>query len=167
MFKIRFLLFPVITFANINCKRDKILCHMLRNSPKLDKKYALKVSDIIYKYSKLYKINPFLISAIFSQESRYNNKAINYTTGLSKDFKPVRVGMDYAIGQINFRTAIRYDIQIEHLTDNLEYSIQSAIKILSGFKKRYGKTDQFWWTRYNASSRHHREKYKEDVLRWF
>ena len=78
----------------------------------------------------------------------------------------VGVCTDFGISQIYYKTARSFDFDLELLTTDLTYSIEAGAKVLVDFKKRYGRRELDWWTRFNASSPIKRQKYKELVERW-
>jgi hypothetical protein len=65
-----------------------------------------------------------------------------------------RVCTDFGISQIHIATAKLegYSFDIDKLTTDLEYSIESGIKVLSYFHKRYSKKEKDWWVRYNCGA---------------
>ena len=55
--------------AEIDCSRHKIFCHIKQLRPKMKKKEAMKLSNLIYKYSRQYGTDPRISVAIGMQES--------------------------------------------------------------------------------------------------
>jgi soluble lytic murein transglycosylase-like protein len=158
--------FPV--HAKVNCKKHPVYCQIVKNKPGINKRYARRLSDKIYKYTKKYRINKRLFTAMLMQESRYNLKAKNCTVGLDETFKENKVCQDYGIGQISYITA-RYDsykFDMERLTTDLDYSIKASLTVLKDIKDSYGRKEEFYWTRYNARSPKKRTEYQIAVERW-
>lgn len=177
--------------AKISCSRHPIYCQIKKNKPKINKKYAMTLSNIIYKVTHKYNIPPRIFTAILAQESGYSLKAKGCHRGLAKqeikvyytehywapyteykkekryEMKEIKVCSDFGIGQIYFKTAKSFGFNINKLTTNLEYSVNAAAKVLSGFKKRYERREVMWWTRYNARNKIKRRIYKELVKRYF
>jgi len=77
-----------------------------------------------------------------------------------------KVCADFGIGQIWFKTANTYKFDMERLLTDLEYSVEAGAIVLKDFMKRYSKREEFWWTRYNASSINKRKKYQRLVERY-
>jgi soluble lytic murein transglycosylase-like protein len=127
---------------------------IVRNKPQIKHKYALKLAKVIYKASKAYKIKPKLVTAILAQESSYNLKVVN------------KKSRDFGISQINYKTAKRYHFNIHKLTTNLKYSVKAGVIILHHLKQLYSTKEKYWWTRYNASNKYKRYKYRKLVMRY-
>jgi len=162
-----------------NCEKHPIYCQIINNrtsksgKTSINKRYAMKLSNIIHKAAIKYKIPANIYTAILMQESRYSLKAKGCHSGLRQEtidnkvqLIETRICSDFGISQIYYKTARRYKLDIHLLTTDLQYSIEAGAKVLSGFKKRYSKRETDWWTRYNASSRVKRKIYKELVERF-
>lgn len=160
--------------ASTNCEKHPIYCQIVNNNPNIKKTYAFKLSNVIFKKSKKYKIDPTILTAIFAQESMYKLGAKNCTKGLKKSqahpkgyVGPIKVCTDFGIGQIHYRTADNFNFNLEKLTRDMDYSVNAAAVVLKDFQKRYKHREENWWTRYNASSPNARAKYKQLVERFF
>lgn len=181
------ILFPSFSFAKVDCDDHPIYCQIHRNNPTLDLKYAMNLSNIIYKAAKKHKVNARILTAIYAQESMYVNETKNCTTGIfhieaafveadiPKDMKdrmlamtaePITVCTDFGIGQIWYRTAAKMGIDLNRIILDLEYSVDKSAEILADFYQRYGHREKDWWTRYNASSRKKRDVYLNLVERY-
>lgn len=151
-------------------KNNPIYHSILVLNPKIDKRDAFKYSNIIYKYSNLYKIDPFLIVAISRQESYINLNTvreviisdIELDKKTNKFIKKVEV-TDFCMMQINKQNVISKNLDPERLIRDPDYCIHEGVKILNFFKK-FSESEEFWWTRYNSPSDNHREIYKKYVL---
>lgn len=193
---------PILSEAK-DCSKHPIYCQIVRNSPKINKKYAMRLSNVIYKYTRKYNLDKTIFTAILAQESMYRLDAINCHKGIRWDeaFKAKTVGMevfnkcldkaeigtkefvncvndsheytkttvcsDFGIGQIYYKTVEGYGFELDKLMEDLDYSVKAAAQVLHDFKKRYGKRESDYWTRYNASSKEKREIYKHLVVRYF
>ncbi len=132
--------------AEVDCEVHQIYCHIVKNKPSINKAYAMKLSNIIYKKALKYDLDPKLYSAIIAQESSYSLTAKNCTRGIdTKTKKESVVCSDFGISQIHYNTVKRFDFQIEKLTLDLDYSVEAGMKVLKGFKKRYSKKEPTWW----------------------
>ena len=77
------------------------------------------------------------------------------------------VVVDYGIGQINHKTIKNFNFDQKKLLSDLTYSVEAAAVVLADFKRMYGKKEETYWTRYNASSPTKREVYRVLVARYF
>lgn len=136
------------------CAQNPIYCQIVKNKPTINRKYAMKLSNLIYKITKNHNINAHSFTAILAQESMYKNKVFN------------KKSKDYGIAQINIHTAKRFGFKPKKLLNNLEYSLKAGAIILADLKKRYGKKEKYYWTRYNSFRKINREKYKKLVMRY-
>lgn len=154
----------------VNENKNPIYKSIMILNPDLPRKDAMVYSNIIYKYSKVYKIDPFLIVAIARQESRINLSAVRksesnniiYNKISNKFVKEIEL-TDFCMMQIHKSNIISKNLNPEKLLNDPEYCIHEGIKILNFFKN-ISKNDEFWWTRYNSSKDNHREIYKNYVL---
>lgn len=156
-----------VSASELDCKKHPSYCQIVKNRPNISKKYAMKVSNAIHQAARKFNVDKKLYTAILAQESMYSVGAKNCKKGLDAQNRPVSVCFDYGISQINWRTAKRYELNLDSLTSDLKYSIEAGARILRDFKKRYGKKELNWWTRYNSSTEKHRLEYERKVKRWF
>jgi len=157
----------------VECNKHPIYCQIVSNRPSIERSYAFKLSNIIAKKTRKYKINSNVFTAILAQESMYRVGAKNCTRGLRESdvhpkgyVGPIKVCTDFGIGQIYYKTANSHDFNLDKLTTDMDYSVEAAAIVLTSFKKRYGKKESDWWTRYNASNRNARTKYKALVKKF-
>lgn len=75
----------LVNLARANdCNKHPIFCQIVKNKKNIDKEYALKLSNVIYKVSKDYHIPPRLFTAILMQESGYTLATTHKYKGLRK-----------------------------------------------------------------------------------
>jgi hypothetical protein len=152
-----------------DCSKHKIFCQIRKNNPKVTKEYAMQLSNIIHSVTKKYNLRPHIYTAILAQESMYQLKAINCTTGvkLYDANNPLNeeeiVCVDFGISQINYKTAKAYEFDLTKLVSD---SIEAGAIVLSDMKKRYHEDDIHYWTRYNSSKKTFREEYRRLVERF-
>lgn len=163
----------VSAYGKTNLTRNPIYHSITILNKKLDKKLAYEYSNIISKYSKRYKINPFLVVAISRQEShiRLNTTREKSISGIvyeedKKRFIKVIEITDFCMMQIHKSNVISKKLDHTRLLKDSDYCIHEGIKVLVGFKRLKDK-DKFWWTRYNAYSDDRREAYKWDVTKHY
>ena len=136
----------------MDCDKHPIYCQIKKNKPSLDNKYAMKVSNIVYKMHRKYHIPTRIFTAILNQESGYSLKAKGCHKGMMGNVE-ARICSDFGIAQIYYRTAQRYKMDLPKLTTDLEYSIEAGAIVLADFMNRYEAKDAEWYLRYNCGSR--------------
>lgn len=114
--------------------------HVLKNYPKIDKAYADRLSQAIYRASTAHNLNPLKVSAILRQECHYRLKCINAVT------------KDYGIGQINVKTIAAFKFDKTKLLTDLDYSVEAAVLVLADFKRMFGHKEKDWFCRYNVGT---------------
>jgi len=161
-----------------DCLQHPIYCKIKENNPKLEKSYAMKLSNLIYKAANKYNIDANIYTAILAQESLYNLEAVNCTKGFRDPFPGEatiqvypyyhegKVCTDFGISQIHFKTIKSYQFDTKKLVSDLEYSVNAGAEVLSDMKRMYQSQETDYWTRYNSSKRHKREIYKQLVERF-
>ena len=162
-------IFSTIAYG-YDVKNNPIYHSILVLNPKISKTDAFKYSNIIYKYSNAYKIDPFLIVAITRQESYINLNTVREVVisdiqldkKSNKFIKKIEV-TDFCMMQINKQNVISKNLDPERLINDPDYCIHEGVKILNFFKK-FSESEEFWWTRYNSPNDSHREIYKKYVL---
>lgn len=174
---IRFILIFLVSFSAyaVDCSKHPIYCQIINNKPKINKKYAMKLSNVIYKMHRKYHIPSRVFTAILMQESRYTLKINGCHKGLvlpdcdnlegpesirvkcrhepNSFMKEVKVCADFGISQIWFKTAQRFNIDISKLTTDLDYSVEAGARVLHDLMERYEAKDNDWWVRYNCGTR--------------
>ncbi len=167
-----FLLLSSFPVEATDCDKHPIFCQIKKNSPKINNKKAMDLSNVIYKVTKKYDISSNILTAIFAQESAYNIGAENCMTGLEKSalkegkMVETTVCFDFGIGQINWKNVKNRKWDIVRLMSDYDYSVESAAIVLSEFKNRFKKWDETYWTRYNARNTIKRELYRKLVERY-
>lgn len=80
--KLLILLWPLVSLAKVNLAKNPIYAQIVTNKPSINKDYALKLSNLIHKYSKLYNFDSNIFTAILAQESMYRLETKACTKGL-------------------------------------------------------------------------------------
>jgi hypothetical protein len=80
--KLLILLWPLVSLAKVDPAKNPIYAQIVTNKPSINKDYALKLSNLIHKYSKLYNFDSNIFTAILAQESMYRLEAKACTKGL-------------------------------------------------------------------------------------
>lgn len=190
------ILFFFLFFSTFGNDKNPIFTRILKIQPNLDKKYAFKISNEIYRCHKEINFDKYLLVAIYNQESSLRVDSINSTEGflnqgslkkISKILKNnkiddnkvndildkinkniFKVDHDFGIAQISYRNIIRlkYCSDKEKLISDTNYSIKCSCNILKNLKKKYFK-ERNWWTRYFSSTPKLRGQYFEKVMRFY
>lgn len=75
--------------------------------------------------------------------------------------------LDVGLTQINFRTAERFELDLDLLLTDMDYSVNAGALVLGKMRQRWEKKEPiFWWSRYNASNPSKRKQYQQLVERW-
>ena len=145
-------LFTISAFGQ-DLKKHPIYAQIIKNKPGIDKEYAMEVSNIIYKMHKKYHIPSRIFTAILMQESGYSLKAKGKHCGYTKELERECIYSDYGISQIHYITAELWGFDVNKLTIDLEYSVESGAKVLHDVMKRFKSKDDDYWVRYNCGFR--------------
>jgi len=139
--------------AEVDCKIHAVYCQITRNHPTLNKNYAMRLSNEIFKVTRKYDIPANIFTAMLMQESRYRLSARGCHSGIPRDSvigEVVTICSDFGITMINYKTAREYKFDIHRLTTDLSYSVESGAIVLSWFKDTYAHKEIDWWVRYNC-----------------
>lgn len=165
-------------FGKVDCKRHKLYCKIIKLQPTINKAFALKLSNKIYRKAKKYKMNPFLSLAIINQESSLRNlnsfkrSVIGETTHCStyQCFKTTVIRqeiLDLGITQINVASAKYYGFDIDKLAAlNIDYALEAHFVILKEKIRECSRFGDTAWACYHSATPKHREKYIKAVRRF-
>lgn len=143
----------------VDCDKHKIYCKVIELQPKIDKAFAMELSNIIYKKSKKYDIDPMLSVAILNQES-----SLRHVNSVHDTKHGMRV--DLSIAQINLRTANNLKLDIGRLVDgDVDYALECHFAILKA-KIKMCKDQQHSWACYHSKTPEHKEAYRIKVQRF-
>lgn len=157
--------------GTIDCRQHRIYCKITKLKPSIDSKLAMELSNLIYKYSKVYKIDPFVTVAIVMQESGFARKD-RKTWGLvdiNGIETPTIVVTDVTLYQFHIKTINHYGLDLNKLRTNLEYATDSHFKILKdkiNLCKKRGVSSSVAWSCYHSTTDKLRKRYIEDVSRY-
>lgn len=161
------------TALGVDCNRHKVYCKITKLNKHIDKDFAMKLSNMIYRKAKKYKTDPMVSVAIAMQESSIRNinrheTAVNhYECYHLKICEPIKTISDVGIFQIHVNTAKHYDIDIHRLLTDIEYQVESHMKILSSkIKLCKRKGIKTVWSCYHSVTPKHRNKYVRMVGRY-
>ena len=137
--------------------------------PSLGYDSALELSNSFYRISKKYQLDPRMLVSIAYQESSLElgavRKVSGYNMSKSAGYAEVTIGSDFCMMQINYHNIRAYELDIERLLSDVAYCVESGAMILKSFEKRFGKLEEYWWTRYNSCTPAYREMYQKLVTK--
>jgi len=169
----RFLLLFLLSWSawGVDCSKHKIYCHIKRLKPRIDSKFAMSLSNLLYKYSKKYKINPHVSVAIIMQESSFRNKDRIVRAYVDRDGVevPEYVVTDVSMYQFHVDTIENFKLDTERLRTDLEYATEQHFKLLAKkikvcSNRGIGKNKA--WACYHSYTRKHMNKYYKLVGRY-
>ncbi len=168
-------LMPGTLYAQ-DCKTNKLYCSILKFDNTLDKDWAFKFSNTLYKKAKENNIDPNISLAILMQESSLKN--INTFTSKIKIQKSCNDGkciktiteektvLDMGIAQININTANNYGFDLNRLFNlDEDYALDAHMIVLRDKINtclKLGIVD-FPWSCYHSTTPYLRMKYVEAV----
>lgn len=126
--------------------------------PKLNNEEALILSNLIYKYSIKYNVDPYRVIAIGMQESGLKN-----IDRLSKN----GIITDIGIFQFNVGTIDIYKLDSRRLKDDISYAVEKACWLLSKKLKDCQHLGKDAWGCFHSRSDKHRLKYHKMVDKYY
>jgi len=143
-----------------DCSIHKIYCKIIKVKPNIDRRYAKRLSDLLYNHSK----TPMISVAIGMQENllrftdRYGSFYYNgkLTRGIT-DFGPFQIHVD---------TAKNYNLNLEKLNIDLEYNVIWHSKILEDKIKKCKRLGPKAFSCYHSFTEELRENYYKKVMRF-
>ena len=137
-----------------------LLKQILRNHPELKWSYAVELANTFDSAARAGAVPARHVAAIAMQES-------GYVLDAKQCYKiHGRIRCDFCMMQINDHTIKRYGFDQDRLMKDLPYCVGAGVQVLSDLKKRYGKREKDYWSRYNAVSPDKRENYRQLVERF-
>ncbi len=165
------ILLSPITAKAIDCSKHKIFCKIKELNSSVNDKYAMRLSNLLYKYSKKYKTDPMVSIAIAMQETGIRNIDRKTRALVKQDNGEVikTVVTDVGIFQFHVDTIEYYNLDVQLIRSDLEYAVEQHIKLLKKKIKlclRHGIDKDEAWSCYHSLTRKHRRKYVNDVSRY-
>ena len=115
-------------------ERNPIYAHLKVLRPSMPHKYALRMSNLLYKYSRRYGTDPHLSVALgmtetsLRQINRKETVAVKNEAGYTVYKKAVT---DIGVWQLHVRTIALQGLDPELLQHDLEYQVKEHIKLLA------------------------------------
>ena len=166
----------------VDCSKHKIYCAISDLQPKVDKTFAMELSNLIYREAKKAKIDPMISVAIAMQETslkhRLNRKqrvivekiVVNCDSSEKcvpvKKYEIVSGYTDMGLFQFHVDTITAYKLDLNKL-ENLEYVVKSHFKILKDKIKQCKRFGKQAWTCYHSSTPKYRNRYYNDVMKHY
>lgn len=161
------LAFSGSSYGSTDLSRNPVYAHLIRLNPKLDKEYAMDLSNKIASLSKQYGVDPRVVVAIMKQESSLNPDNHRTAVGLDSYGNVVQVVTDVGLMQINAASVRAYNLSAFLLMTNADYQIVAGFKILADKLKQCAK--QYPDTAYacfHSSTPKYHHAYVAAVRRW-
>lgn len=171
--------------TDVNCDRNPLYCAMLKLQPKVDRKWAMRFSNLLHRYAEKNDMDPWQSLAIAMQESslrqihRRENVIIencsneksrqkNSQKGPECNLKYTKAITDMSVFQFHAQTILDYNMDIKKLHDDLEYAVKEHFKLLkTKMKNCPNEADLPDWTCYNSYHRAFRQRYYNLVKRYY
>ena len=133
------------------CEKNPIYCSILKINKRVDKKFAMEVSNYISRYSKIYKTDPYITVAIMAQETMFRN---------------ISTEIDLGVYQLNIDTLQMYGKDPIKVVTDLEYATETHIWLLSK-KKTYCKETKYPWACYHSMTPKYYNKYVKAINKYY
>ena len=182
-----FMILIAVSMGNVDaadCERHPIYCHIKRVKPSMNNKKAMRLSNLMYKYARKYKIKNAIRSvAIAMQETslrninrsqtviifeikceKVNTKDIGWPCKETARF--VEGYSDISIFQFHALTIKHYKLDPVKLKNDLEHAVDKHFMIMKEKLKLCKHLEEDAWTCYHSTTPKLRKRYKEDVEQW-
>lgn len=172
----RFIILLFVIFASVkangqDCERHPIYCNIVDKKPKISPKYAMYMSNLIYKYSKKYKQDAKISIAIGMQETRL--RQINRRQNIiifnddNTSWKIVKGYTDLCMYQFHVDTIVSHNLDPIKLKDDVEYCVEQHFILLRQKRKLCKHLKEDSWVCYHSINKVPREYYKHLVKEYF
>lgn len=172
--------FASTAYGKVNCNIHKLYCAIVKLKPKINKKFAMKLSNSIYKASKKHKVDPYRAIAIMRQESSINMNARN-TGSKSKSHKEcdewekctivkttTTKTTDFGLFQFHIKTMQIHDLDIKQVMTDMNFTVDFAIAMIAGKIRMCSK---LWpdtpWACYNSATNIKHQAYVKLVNKYY
>lgn len=142
--------------SDTQCIKHPLACAIKTLQPALAGGEAFFLSNLIYKYSKKYNVDPYIVIAIAMQESGLRN--INRTSG--------GIITDVGLYQFHISTIDHYNIDMLRLTMDIAYQTERACWLLSVKLKECSDLNNSWACWHSRTDKH-KAKYELMVNKYY
>ena len=160
----------------LDCKTHHLYCKIVDFNPRIDRAFAMELSNKLHSKAKLNKVDPDLALAILMHETGLRNmntyktstkviescsasECTKVTTTVDKVF-------DMSIAQINIKTAVDYGFDIQRLYKlDMDYALDCFFIILKDKEKMCSNLGTEAWSCYHSTTDSYRRIYVDLVSR--
>ena len=116
-----------------DCSTHKIYCHIKILQPLMDDSEAMKLSNLLFKYSKMYGTDPYISVAICMVETSCTDTNRMRDGMYYAGDKPVisKVITDVGLFQLHVSTIKYYKLNIYLLLTDFSYYVEQHVKLLA------------------------------------
>ena len=167
-------------YSKTNCNVHKLYCAIVKLKPKINKKFAMKLSNVIYKASKKHKVDPYRAIAIMRQESGINMNARNVGTKAKSHREcdewercvivktTTTETTDFGLFQFHIKTMQRHDLNIKKVMTSMDFTVNFAIAMIA---RKIKMCSKLWpdtpWACYNSATNIKHQAYTELVNKYY
>lgn len=172
--------FTGTAYGKVNCNKHKLYCTIVKLNPRINKTFAMKLSNIIYRAAKKHKVDPYRAIAIMRQESGININARNSSTDTISHkecdewetcviVKTITTKTtDFGLFQFHIDTMKRANLDIRQVMTDLDFTVNFAIKMIADKIKM---CSRIWpetpWACYNSATEGKHQTYVKLVNQYY
>lgn len=166
-----------IDVSTLTCTDNRLYCHILQLRPNIDKEWAYKFSNLLYKYAKKFKMDPMRSLAIAMQETSLKNqhrtrKVLVFYDQCNKDkcikaYREVEGASDLSVFQFHVNTIKEFNIDPIQLNYSLEYAVKTHFELLKYKEEHCAFLKENAWACYHSKTPKYQKQYIEMVNRWY
>lgn len=160
----------------LDCKTHKLYCKIVEFNPRIDRAFAMEISNKLYAKAKLNRVNPELALAILMHETGLRNLNTYKTTtkvtescsatDCTRVTTTVDKVFDMSIAQININTAVHYGFDIQRLYKlDMDYALDCFFVVLKDKMKMCSYLGNQAWSCYHSTTESYRNIYVDLVSR--
>lgn len=161
----------------IACNKHPLYCVIRQLNPSVEHDWAMRLSNLLYKYGKQHDLDPYRSLAIAMQESSLRetnrrDKFILLTEDCGKQsckptYEVINGISDMGVFQFHIRTILNNNIDPLRLNNDLEYAVATHFKILKDKYRICAKYAAEAWSCYHSKSPGLRETYIQAVNKYY
>lgn len=163
-----FIVFCVLLAApaaayQVNCDKHPIYCEIIKKKPKMNRKFAMHMSNMIYKYSKMYDQDPVISLAVGMQETslRQIHRRQNIIIFDEQDnWKIVKGYTDLCMFQFHVDTIMKHELDPVKLKNDVEYCVKQHFILMKRKREICSHLKEDSWVCYHSVNKVPREYYK-------
>jgi len=167
-------------YSKTNCNIHKLYCAIVKLRPKINKTFAMKLSNAVYKAAKKHKVDPYRAIAIMRQESSINMNARNVGSKAKSHkecdewercviIKTITTETtDFGLFQFHIRTMQRHNLDIKRVMTDMNFTVNFAIKMIA---RKIRNCSKLWpetsWACYNSATNIKHQAYVKLVNKYY